>query len=233
MSLAGKVFVVTGGAGAIARPILSVLARAGAQVVVADRTLEHARAAAEPVKGTPIAVDLGSAEGAEEMVRTVTGQLGSLDGLVHTVGGFGMVKAQDATVADYDRMFDLNVRTLFHAVRAVLPGMIARDHGFICGFASEPAWTGQAPGMSLYAASKAAVATFLRSVDGELGASKVRVAIVYPMGAVDTPANRRDMPDFDPAGYIDPVDIAQTILFAAERGPRARLPELAVFPGKR
>ena len=76
------------------------------------------------------------------------------------------------------------------------------------------------------------MAHLLHSLDAELHGKGVRVAIVYPMGAVDTPANRRDMPDFDPAGYIDPDEIAETIVFAATRGPRARLRELPVWPAR-
>jgi NAD(P)-dependent dehydrogenase (short-subunit alcohol dehydrogenase family) len=232
MSLSGQVFVVTGGAGAIARPIVAAFAKAGAKVVAVDRTLEHARGAAEPHGGLGVVADLTRPEGAEEMARTVETQLGRIDGLVHTVGGFGMGKVTEVGAADYDRMFDLNVRSLFYTVRAVLPGMQARKRGFIAGFSSEPAWTGQAPGASLYGASKAAVATFLRSLDGELAGTDVKISIVYPMGAVDTPANRRDMPDFDPARYIDPAEIADTLVFAASRGARARLPELPIFPAR-
>jgi NADP-dependent 3-hydroxy acid dehydrogenase YdfG len=229
-SLKDQIFVVTGGAGAIARPILASLAGAGAKVVAVDREQAHARAVADPLGGIGLSADLTKADGAAAMVADVEKQFGRVDGLVHTVGGFGMGKVHEAPVADYDRMFDLNVRTLFYTVRAMLPGMLQRNRGFLCAFSSEPAWVGQAPGASLYAAAKAAVATFLRSLDAELGGSDVRVSIVYPMGAVDTPANRRDMPGFDQAKYIDPAEIAETIVFAASRGARARLPELPVYP---
>jgi NAD(P)-dependent dehydrogenase (short-subunit alcohol dehydrogenase family) len=232
MTLGGQVFVVTGGAGAIARPILAALAKAGAKVVAVDRTLDHAQAAAAPHGGLGVAADLTRFEGAQEMVRAIEAKLGAIDGLVHTVGGFAMGAVGEVDPAEYERQFDVNVRTLFYTVKAVLPGLRERKRGFIAGFSSEPAWTGQAPGMSLYAAAKAAVATFLRSLDGELAGTQIKVAVVYPMGAVDTPANRRAMPDFDPARYIDPAEIADAIVFAASRGPRARLPELPIFPAR-
>jgi NADP-dependent 3-hydroxy acid dehydrogenase YdfG len=212
MSLAGQVFVVTGGAGAIAQPILAALKGAGAQTIAIDHH-EH---------------DLTKADGAIAMVKAI----GRIDGLVHTVGGFTMGKVHEAPVADYDRMFDRNVRSLFYTVRAVLPQMLERKRGFLCGFSSTAGWTGEAPGTSLYAAAKSAVAAFLRSLDGELTGTGVRVAIVYPIGAVDTAANRRDMPSFDPARYIDPVEIADAIVFAATRGPRARLTELPIWPAR-
>ena len=229
-ALSDRVYVVTGGGGAIARAILRAFAGAGAQVVVVDRTLDHARAAAEEVGGLALAADLTTAAGADEMIRATVSARGRVDGLIHTVGGFAMGKVHEVDPAEYDRMFDLNVRSLFYVTRSLLGELLPRKEGFLAAFASEPAWTGQAPGMSLYAAAKSAVATFLRSLDGELAGTQIRVAIAYPMGAVDTPANRKDMPDFDPARYIDPAEIAETLLFAATRGARARLLELPVFP---
>jgi NADP-dependent 3-hydroxy acid dehydrogenase YdfG len=226
-----QVFIVTGGGGAIARPILRAFAAAGAKLVAVD----HTRAGAERAADTgawPLTADLSTPAGAEAMVRSTVERLGAVDGLIHTVGAFAMGPLAEADAALYDRMFDANVRTLFNALRAVVPGMRARKRGFIAGFSSEPAWRGTSPGSALYGAAKSAVTTLLRSLDGESRGSGLRVAIVYPMGAVDTPANRRDMPSVDPGTLIDPVEIAETLLFAAERGPGARLLELPIFAGR-
>jgi NADP-dependent 3-hydroxy acid dehydrogenase YdfG len=164
------------------------------------------------------------------MVAATTAHFGRVDGLVHTVGGFAMGPLHEAAPDVYDRMFDLNVRSLFYAVRAVLPTMIAQDRGFIAGISSEPGWTGAAKGSALYAAAKSAVATLLRSLDAELARSAVRVAILYPMGAVDTPANRKDMPSVDPRTLIDPAELGAAIRFAAGRSIRGRVTELPVYP---
>jgi NADP-dependent 3-hydroxy acid dehydrogenase YdfG len=164
------------------------------------------------------------------MVRAAVEGCGQLDGLIHTVGGFAMGRLEESQPADYDRMFDLNVRTLYHALRSAVPRLRGSEHGFVAAFSSEPAWTGAAPGTSLYGAAKAAVANLMRSLDAELAGTQVRVAIVYPMGAVDTPANRRDMPAVDPARLIDPDEIAETLLHAASRSPRGRLLELPIYP---
>ncbi len=231
MQLTDRVYVVTGGGGAIAQPILRTFAAAGAKLVVVDRSLDYARAPAEAVGGLPLAVDLTQPDAGAELVSAAREKFGRLDGLIHTVGAFAMGRAHEGDPALYDRMFDLNVRTLWHALRAVVPALVERGHGFIAGFASEPVWTGAAPGTALYGAAKAAVSHLLHSLDAELRATQVRVAVVYPMGAVDTPANRRDMPDFAPERYIDPVDIAEALLFAATRSPRARAVELPIWPG--
>jgi NADP-dependent 3-hydroxy acid dehydrogenase YdfG len=128
-------------------------------------------------------------------------------------------------------MLDLNLRTLFTASRAVLPHFVNRGAGFLAGFSASPAWMRSGGGgMSLYAAAKGAVTAYLHAVDDEFGARGIRTAIVYPLGVVDTPANRRAMPDADPSAWIDPAEIAAALLFAATRGPHGKLTELPISP---
>jgi len=165
MRLDDRVYVVTGGGGAIARPILQAFAGAGARLVVADRSLEIAHAAAEAVRGLPLAVDLTKPEGGAELVRASREKWGRIDGLVHTVGGYASGSAFEGEPSLYDRMFDLNVKTLWHALRAVVPALVEGGGGFVAGFASEPAWNGAAPGSALYGAAKAAVARLNEMID--------------------------------------------------------------------
>jgi NADP-dependent 3-hydroxy acid dehydrogenase YdfG len=179
---------------------------------------------------TPLAADLTRPEQAAEMARAVVERHGRIDGLIHTVGGFAMGRIVDSDSATYDRMFDLNVRSLFHALHAVVPGMLARGDGFVCAISSEPGWTGRSPGTALYGASKAAATALLRTLDAEAAGTQLAVCIVYPMGAVDTPTNRRAMPAVDPASFIDPAEIAATVVHAASRGTRGRLSELPIHP---
>jgi short-subunit dehydrogenase len=114
----------------------------------------------------------------------------------------------------------------------VLPGLHDQGTGFVAGVASGQAWRGGAAGVALYAASKAAVAAFLRSVDAELDGTDVAVCALFPMGVIDTAANRAAMPDADPAEWIDPAGLGEALVFAASRGRRARLLELPVHGGR-
>lgn len=228
--LTDRVFVVTGAGGALAGPIVRCLAQAGARLVLVDRHEDHVKERAREHHATALAADLTTLEGATAMANAVVGRHGRVDGLVHTVGGFAMGRIIDGDAATYDRMFDLNVRTLFNVLRAIAPGMLARGDGFICGISSEPGWTGRAPGTALYGAAKAAATSLLRTLELEAKGTQVGVCIVYPMGAIDTPANRKDMPNVDPSTFIDPNEIAASILHAASRGPRGRLSELPIHP---
>jgi NADP-dependent 3-hydroxy acid dehydrogenase YdfG len=210
--LDGQVYVVTGGKGAIGSAIVAAFGAAGARAVVADLP----------------EVNVLDAASAERLVQGVLEREGRLDGLVHTVGAFAMGKLHEVPLADYERMFDLNVRSLFHVARAVVPHFLWTRRGLLAAFSSEPGYSGASPGSALYGAAKSAVATLLRSLDGELAGTDARVAVVYPMGAVDTPANRRDMPGFE--RFIDARDIAESIVHAAQRSRAGRLMELAVYP---
>jgi NADP-dependent 3-hydroxy acid dehydrogenase YdfG len=228
--LTDKVFVITGAGGALAGSIARCFAHAGARLVLVDRHEEHVAERAREHHATALAADLTSLEGAVAMANAVVGRHGRIDGLVHTVGGFAMGRIVEGDAATYDRMFDLNVRTLFNTLRAVAPAMLARGDGFICGISSEPGWTGRAPGTALYGAAKAAATSLLRTLEAEARGTQVGVCIVYPMGAIDTPANRKDMPNADPKSFIDPGEIGATILHAATRSARGRLSELPIHP---
>jgi NADP-dependent 3-hydroxy acid dehydrogenase YdfG len=230
MQLSAKVYILTGAGGAIAGSIAQAFAAAGARLALVDRHSEALEARAKALDAEAFAANLLSYPEVEGLVREVKRRMGRVDGLIHTVGGFGMGKLAEVEVAQYEQMFDLNLRSLFYAVRAVLPELIAQQDGFIAGIAAGAAWSGAGPGIGLYAAAKSAVATLLRSLDGELGGTQVRVAVLYPMGPVDTPANRRDMPGTDPATWIDPAEIGETLVYAASRSARGRLLELKVHP---
>ena len=222
------VYILTGGGGDIAGAVARVFREAGARLALADVVAERVRERADALGALPLVADLTSLDEAHRMVAETVTAYGRVDGLIHTAGGFAMAPAHEAGMDLYDRMFDLNVRTLVCAVRAVLPALLERDDGFVAGISSSAVWRGGTAGMALYAAAKGAVALYLRSLEKELRATGIRVAIVYPMSAVDTPANRRDMPEADPRAWVDPVEIGHALLFAATRDRRGRLLELPI-----
>lgn len=230
MDLRGKHYILTGGGGAIAGSIAEAFVQAGAKLALVDASAERVQSRAEQLGGLAFGANLTDYEATLTLVNHVKSSLGSIDGLIHTVGGFTMGSIADSDPKAYDRMFDLNMRTVYHTVRAILPYLLDKKEGFIAAIAAAPAWRGSGPGMALYAASKAAMASFLRSLDGELKGSNIKVAILYPMGTVDTPANRADMPQADPSGWIDPAEIGANLVHAASRSPKGRLLELPIFP---
>lgn len=225
-----EVYLVTGAGGALATGVLPAFRARGAALALCDVVAPEDRLDRDGE--TAHGVDLTDPDAAQQLVADLVDHHGRLDGLVHLVGGFTWGPAHDATPGDYDRMLDLNLRTLFCAGRAVLPVLRGQGRGFLAGIASGQAWHGGAADVALYAAAKAGVAAWLRSVDAELAGTDVAVAVVFPMGVIDTPANRSAMPDADPSTWIDPREIGETLAFAASRGRRGRLRELSIFGGR-
>jgi NADP-dependent 3-hydroxy acid dehydrogenase YdfG len=232
MTLAGKVFIITGAGGAISSAINKAFHAAGVKLALADRPGNAERARDQLGAGLAVAVDLSSLEGAQEMVAKTLAHYGRIDGLIHTVGGFGTGKIIEFKPEDFTRMFDVNVKTLAFAVAAVLPEVLKQENGFIGGISAAQVARGAGAGAALYTAAKGAVALYLKSLDAELKGSSAKAGVLYPMGAVDTPANRRDMPDADPNTWIDPAEIAAAFVFMASRSSRGRVLEMQVFPAR-
>lgn len=224
-------FIITGAGGGIAAAVIDVFAEAGARLALVDIHADTIGDRAAKHGALAIEADLTDPEAARAMVAEARTRLGGLDGMIHTTGGFAMAPAHEVDRRLYERMLGLNLRTLVVSVGAVLPGLIEQRRGFVAGFSAGPGWhrSGGA-GMSVYAAAKAGVAAYLHAVQEEVVRHGVSVAVVYPMGVVDTPANRLAMPDADASGWIDPAEIGAALLFAATRSARGRVTDLAVFP---
>lgn len=224
-----RVAAVTGAAGAIGGRIARRFADDGWRLALLDRP-RHGDALHDAFPDAfVLGVDLADAVDAERAVATAQGRLGRIDALLNLVGAFAMQSAVDVTDEDLDRQLALNLRTAFHATRAVLPSMLERGAGFVMGMAAAPAVRGSAR-MPAYGAAKSALVGYFRSLRAEVEPRGVGVGLLYPMGAVDTPANRRAMPDADPTSWIDPDELAAAAAFLAERGPRGRVRELMMYP---
>lgn len=230
MTLEGKVFIITGAGGAISSAINAAFHAAGAQLTLADRPGKAESARDRLGAGLAVPVDLASFEGARAMVAAALEHYGRVDGLIHTIGGFASGKIINFKPEDLDRMIDLNLKTLAYSIAAVLPEVLKQDDGFMGGIAAAQVARGAGPGVALYTAAKGAVALFLKSLDGELKGSSAKAGVVYPMGAVDTPANRKDMPEADPKTWIDPAEIGAAFVHMASRSSRGRVIEIQVFP---
>lgn len=225
-----SVFILTGGSGAIAGAVAHVLHSAGARLALVARDREVVGQRASQLQSLPLVADLSDFHDAVRVVSETVEHYGRVDGLIHTVGGFAMAPAAETSPELFERMLGLNVGTLFNAARAILPHFLEQDRGFIAGFSAAPVWNRNGAGMTAYVAAKGAVAAYLRALDDELAGTGVTTAVVYPMAAVDTPRNRREMPDTDPSGWVDPRAIGEALLFAALRGPRGHLLELPISP---
>jgi len=212
----GKTVLVTGAAGNLGKAVGAAFYAAGANVALVDLDSEHLRAAWEgdAPRRVLLAADLldeGSIASAAAETRE---KFGAIDVLCNIAGGFASgPPVHEMPTALWHRMFDLNATSVVHAVKAVVPGMIARKSGNIVNVAAAASVRGQA-GMAAYAAAKNAVVRLTESMAVELRPDGIFVGCVMPT-IIDTPQNRAAMPNADWSNWTPPASIAEIILFLA------------------
>lgn len=219
---------ITGAAGAIGSVTAEVFDDAGWDLVLIDYGEEN-RATLDASFPTAqiFDTDLTDEAATKEAFATLWEEQEALDAVLGIAGGFAMQPALEATEEDYRHMMDLNFRTLFNTARAAVPLLTRADHSFLLGVSAPAALEGQA-NAALYGASKGAVASYVQSLEAEEQNAGLRTTVLYPMGVVDTPANRDAMPDGDPSTWVDPRELADAMLHLATRSPRGHVPELKV-----
>ena len=220
--------LVTGATGALAQPVISLLEGSGWRLALITKGSTERLRERHP-DHLAATVDLTDEAAARKAIARLEEDAGGFDAVLNLAGGFAMRSAAEVRSEHVEAQLAVNLTTLVVATGAVLPGMLERERGTIVGVAAGQAVDGGARAAP-YAASKAAVVAYLRSLDKELAARGVRALVVYPMGTLDTPANREAMPDADASKWISTSSLAQAMVGAMELGPRARLTELKVWP---
>lgn len=212
MELQNRHLVITGGGGALGRVVVARAIAAGARVTVVDRQAAEGL----PASVRSVVVNLVDA-GA---TRVALEALGPVDALCTIAGGFTMGSAvHDADDAQWDAMMQGNVASLRSALKAVVPGMLARGRGRVITVGALSALQGKAA-MSAYTASKAVVMNLTESLAAEVANTPIRVNAILP-SIIDTPANRASMPDADFSRWVRPQDMAEVICFLASDASQA------------
>jgi NAD(P)-dependent dehydrogenase (short-subunit alcohol dehydrogenase family) len=147
-------------------------------------------------------------------VDQIAARFGRLDVLAHTVGGFaGGQSLADTDDATFQRMFDLNLNSIFHMLRAAVPALRQTGDGRIVAIGSRAALE-PGPGMGAYSASKAAMGSLIRTVALENKDVGLRANVILP-GTMDTPANRKAIPNADFSKWVRPAAVASLITWLA------------------
>jgi NAD(P)-dependent dehydrogenase (short-subunit alcohol dehydrogenase family) len=200
------IVAVTGAAGALGRKAVEILAAAGWRVVGIDL----GEVAPDSVVLALGGVDLTDEAAVGAAAARIESELGRLDGLVNVAGGFAWETVADGSVATWDRLYAMNVRTALIASRALLP-LLRSSQGAIVNIGAAASVKAGA-GMGAYAASKSGVARLTEALAEELKDEGVRVNAILP-SVLDTPANRADMPDADYAKWVSPAQLAGVVAF--------------------
>ncbi len=205
--------IVTGGAGALGQAVVTALRATGADVAVLDRGFGHAPAGWAADAGiTQIPIDLLDDAAVQRSVRELVTAQSRIDGLVCLAGGFfGDTPIVDTATDRLREQLDLNLVSAYAAVHAVLPHMLAAGGGAIVCVGSRPA-VRAVPNAVAYAIAKLGVVKLMEAVAEEYRGSGIRANAILP-SIIDTPANRRAMPDADAETWVRPEQIAAVVRF--------------------
>jgi 3-oxoacyl-[acyl-carrier protein] reductase len=225
MLLDHKVAMVTGAAVGIGQEIARLFAEHGARLVLLDRDAEANQAAAyslDPSGQRAIAVNLDVRDrpGIDAVVLRTIQEWGQIDVLVNNAGVYPRQEFITMTEQQWDDMQDINLKSMFHSLQAVLPHMIGRRQGKIVNISSVTFHLG-APNLTHYVASKGGVIGLSRSLAREVGKHNIHINCITP-GAVLVEAEKAVVSEDQIRAYVAqqslqrrilPIDIARAALF--------------------
>ena len=229
MRLENKVAFVSGGARGMGAAEAKLFAQEGAKVVIGDVLDEDGRKTEAEINELGgdclfVHLDVSSEESWTSAIADTVKRFGKLDILVNNAGVVSRVKVEDITVAEWDRVMDINAKGVFLGTKAAIPEMRKAGGGSIVNISSISGIAGQAHVSAVYNASKGAVRIFTKSTAIQYASESIRANSIHP-GPIDTPmtADRLGDPVAEaesiariPIGRTGkPEDVAYGVLYLA------------------
>lgn len=202
-----RVVLITGAAGALGSACAAYFADLGARLALLDIV---------DIDGPHFSrtCDLNDAEACRAVAEEIEREVGPIHVLCNIAGGFAMGEAVHETSAStWDFLMGLNAHSVLNMARAVVPHMLKRRAGKVINIGAGAGQHGVAQ-LGAYSASKSVVIRLTESMAGELKTQGINVNCILP-SVIDTPANRKSMPDADFDTWVRPAAMAQVIGFLA------------------
>ena len=228
--LAGKVAIITGAGSGFGTGMAEAYVREGAKVIVADINAEAGERVAKSLgaNAKAIATDVANGVSVQAMVQACVDSFGVPDIVINNAGtthrNQPMLQVDEQT---FDRVFNVNVKSIYHMAHAVVPVMRARGKGGLIINVGSTAGIRPRPGLCWYNSSKGAVNLLSKAMAVELAPDRIRVNALCPvmgatalledfMGMPDTPENRARFLSTIPLGRLcEPKDMAAAAVFLA------------------
>jgi 3-oxoacyl-[acyl-carrier protein] reductase len=229
MRLQGKSAIVTGAASGFGEGIARRFAAEGAWVIVADMNLDGARRVAAETGGVAMGGDVSREADVQALVDKAVSEFGGIDIVVNNAGTTHRNKPiLEVTEEEFDRIYAVNVKSIFWMTRAAVPAMRRQGRGGSVINISSTAGIRPRPGLTWYNSTKGAVNTATLAMAQEFAKDNIRVNAVCPvmsatalleefMGGPDTPETRAKFTATIPLGRMStPADIANACVWLAE-----------------
>ena len=210
-----QIVLVTGANGGLGTYVTQAFLDAGATVIVASPKIQQSDF--KQARFTALPAEISSNESAKALAGFVAERFGRLDVLAHTVGGFaGGQSVAETDDRTFEQMLDLNLKTTFYLLRAVLPLMRKTGNARLIAIGSRSALE---PGANVgaYSASKAAMVSLIKTVALENKDAGLTANVILP-GTMNTPGNRKAMPKADPSQWVQPATVASLMVWLALEG---------------
>ncbi|MEM6449075.1 MAG: SDR family oxidoreductase [Cyanobacteria bacterium P01_D01_bin.105] len=227
--------LITGASSGIGAACALAFARAGFDVALVARSAQKLSALASElsalgVNAKAFSIDLSDLGSVKQSIVEIETSFGPIDALINSAGVGYTSRLGDMPLADWQRVMDLNVTSVFQVIQAVLPSMRSRSQGTIINIASIAAQQAF-ENWGAYSISKAALVALSDAIRVEEAANGIRVVTISP-GAVNTPIWDTDTVHsaFDRAAMLDAQTVAQTILYAALLPSNAVISALTLTP---
>lgn len=230
-ALAGQVALVTGASRGIGRAIARRLASMGCAVAICGRDKDAISKAGEELRAQVTGVysqiaDVTSATDVDALVRNAESTLGPISILVNNAGIGVFGPAHEKSEADWDRVINTNLKSVFLVSKAVVPSMIRHGRGDIINISSLAGKNAFAGG-GIYCASKWGVRGLTACMAEDLRGNNIRVAAIFP-GSVATEFSGRGPKDASKALSAD--DVAHAVAMLVTQGPQSFLSEVDLRP---
>jgi NAD(P)-dependent dehydrogenase (short-subunit alcohol dehydrogenase family) len=208
MHLDNHIVLIAGGNGALGQTVVPAFTWSGSRVIVVDRVVPS-----EVRGGSAIQADVTDEADIQRVVREVRQQAGSIHVLINLVGGFATGRVVETETALWQRLLTLNLTSAFLLSKAVLPHMLEQGRGRIIHVAARAA-VDPFPGAAAYIVAKSGLVALVKTLALETAGTGITVNGILPT-TIDTPANRKAMPEADPSKWVNPESIARLLLFLA------------------
>ena len=225
-----KTVIITGASGNLGQALVKKFLSEGYKVIGTVIPNDRSGISINDSNFETMAVDLMNEDESEKFVQSVIEKYKTIDAAVLTVGGFAMGTIAESKMSDILKQYDLNFKTTYHIARPVFMQMMKQNYGriFLTG-----ARTGidmkNSKGMIAYGLSKSLIFRLAELMNGEAKGYNVVTSVIAP-STIDTPQNRKAMPDADPGKWVKPEEIADIIYFyCTEKASPLREPVLKIY----